>query len=316
MSVSIFVKKLPTIKKLGDRVKRTESTSLAKEVGTWIASFLGLIALMSAAFALLGFGVAVAVGGTFGASVLRVADSPFHCLKLSSIAFIQIFSKANLDESIFPPNMGYELAFVLLAMLGIALFLVMVFLTYSVRRNFFINEAKTNLTKVYSYGANIPVLGKLISAAFLRSNWRGICALPFGLVFGAIGLLTSMALKHALMFPLFLVAIIPILGYNAGKQYFYAATIEPDECIQLVNAKAARRDHERALWAQPALPKATAQKWGATCLVVKKLDNQEITRGRLVIEVPDAVLLYFPQTGESEFIPIKDTRVVKVGSLK
>jgi hypothetical protein len=310
------MRKLPTIKAIRDCGKKAESASLAKEVGTWIAAFLGLIAAISAILALMGFGVAMAAGGTFGASMLRVADSPFHCLKLSSIVFIQVFSKADVDDIFLPANMSYALAFSLFAILGVALFLIAICTTYLVKRKFFVSETKVKVTKAYERSLKIPVLGKLLSPIFWMRNKRGIYALPIGLAFGFLGVIAIKVLKSALMFIPLLVVIIPIVGYTTGKQYFYEATIEPDECVQLINANSARAAYERAQYAQEASPKPKPQKWGATCLVVKKLDNQEIAQGRLVVEIPDAVLLYFPKTGESEFIPIKDARVAKISSLK
>jgi hypothetical protein len=310
------VRKLHTIKTVRDRVERAESTSLTKEVGTWIAASLGLIAFISAALALLGFGVAIAAGGTFGASMLRVADSPFHCLKLSSFVFIQILSRMDANESFLPTDMGYELVFSLLTIVGIALFLALIFLSYLVRRNFFISETKAKVTKAYAARLTTHGLGKLLSSVFWMRNKRGIYALPIGLAFGLLGVIAIKVIKSVLMFIPLLVVIIPIVGYTVGKQYFYEATIEPDECVQLINANSERAAHERARYAQETSPKPKPQKWGATCLVVKKLDNQEIARGRLVVEIPDAVLLYSPKTGESEFIPIKDARVAKISSLK
>lgn len=310
------MRKLPTIKAIRDRGKKAESASIAKEVGTWIAAFLGLIAAISAILALMGFGVAMAAGGTFGASVLRVADSPFHCLKLSSIVFIQIVSKMDADETLLPAGMSYALAFSFFAILGIVLFLIAICMTYLVKRKFFVSETEVKVTKAYERSLKISVLGKLLSPVFWVRNKRGIYALPIGVTFGFLGVLAIKVLKSALMFIPLLVVIIPIVGYTAGKQYLYEATIEPDECVQLIDANAARITYERARFAQEVSPKPKPQKWGATCLVVKKLDNQEIARGRLVVEVPDAVLLYFPKTGESEFIPTKDARVAKISNLK
>jgi hypothetical protein len=141
-------------------------------------------------------------------------------------------------------------------------------------------------------------------------------ALLFGLFVGVAGVFISYVFKALVLFVPVLVVMFPVIGYSAGNRFFYEATIEPRECVSLVNAATSRIKHAQLLGAKDAKPKSGKQEFGVTCVALTKLEGQEVVRGRLALELSDAVILYFPDTGVGEIVPSKDLRTVKVSTLK
>jgi hypothetical protein len=272
--------------------RNVEVPTTTKNIGVAVAATLGLISLAGLAMTLMGFGVAIAAGASFGVSFLRVAESPFQCLKLSSVVFIQLFNTVDAIDS----NLGDTLVFCLSAMVCLLIYLLIQGLMQIRKKN---NTIVRATLSPRDFLKRVPPLGALL----------------FGLGFGAVGVFISHVFKVILLSIPVLIVMFPVIGYNLGNRFFYEATIEPKKCFSLVNAATTRVSYAQSLVEEAAKPKSGRQEYRATCLALTKLDGQEVMRGRLALELSDAVILYFPDTGASEIVPNKDVRTVKVSSL-
>jgi hypothetical protein len=273
-----------------------EKSSTMKDISVTVATAVGVISLAGLVMTLMGFGVAMAAGTSFGVSFLRVAESPFQCLKLSSIVFIQAFNTVDAIEH----DLGDALVFCSVATLGLVLYVLIYGLIRLVKKDEAAVKTKSFVRRARDFLVRMPSSGALL----------------FGLFVGVAGVFISYVFKALVLFVPVLVVMFPMIGYGLGNRFFYEATIEPKECVSLVNAANSRVNRAQSLSAKDVKPKSSKREFGVTCVALTKLDGQEVMRGRLALELSDAVILYFPDTGVGEIVPNKDLRTVKVSTLK
>lgn len=102
-------------------------------------------------------------------------------------------------------------------------------------------------------------------------------------------------------------AVVPMIGMEAGKSHIDAWVIRPSTCFPLAK-------REVRLEARPPMTEAPQKIPAASCVAVAKANSPEI-RGRVVFATFNAIVLYDPETGAVRRVSTGDGTVEVVGEL-
>ena len=94
-----------------------------------------------------------------------------------------------------------------------------------------------------------------------------------------------------------------MLGLNAGVRHIDKYVVGPEQCKALKN-RAGRQ----------AIGKQQEEGTFAECLEVE-VDGIDPVRGRKVFATPSAIVLFDPDSGRAERMPVKGARITLLGKL-
>lgn len=253
------------------------------------------VAATSGFLSLLGYGVALSVNDLliphYGAT-----SSPFEFLQL---AFLALGYMAKRMVAM-PWSRTFDLgsiecnAWVFVAMFALAL---VVYYVAALRRG---GSKRRELSvrqrlRRYFVPAGLPSIGWALSRATVGS----VAATSLGaVIMAAAGLLIYLVLYLGIA----LVALVPMLGLRAGRDYITEYVVAPTSCAPL---------KPRAKLLSSELPSERR----ASCVVVCK-DSTVLGYGRVVFGTSSSLALYDPNTGDAERVPVGDTVIRAVESLE
>jgi hypothetical protein len=299
---------LPSSHRQRNSLPRKESNTPAKRSGTALTTIVATVSLTGVFLSLMGFGVALAFGTRSGVSTLRIAESAFTCLKLSSLAILHAFVEIG-QAVLFPKDdHPYLLTSVVVAIVAMICFVLFVAARASSKT---FSSARTPATR----------LGKWVEIGCYRLNslYRKAPHLFQTTLAGSAGGAFGVAVMHIFLalflVVLFFIVLVPWMGFVVGSDYYFVSVIEPNECLPIVSHSDQK---QRALLAKARRgekPAKVQKPYAAQCIEIRTMDGEEVAKGRLVTELSDAVLLYYPKSGDAEIIPTKDMRIRQIGAL-
>jgi ABC-type multidrug transport system fused ATPase/permease subunit len=255
----------------------------------------GTTAFVSVCLLLLGFGVILGFAETFQLSHSSHAVTIQDYFEASVIGIqfvVHNFAQAikNIPWLDTPPQWRVMMSVCFLV--GV---LLIVFGRNRYLGNFFnrqINKANAWKSKISKTSIAQKMGGVLLFLVFiLPIFWGVIMSLSYLLI--AIVLLS--------------LSLFPSIGINAAQKYADEYVYRPTSCVPHLTQ---REYKERYKSYEQFLGKGSTEKF-ATCVTVQSVDGRKIFKrtGRLVFSTSGAMVLYYPDTGKAERIPLVDMTV-------
>ncbi len=259
--------------------------------GSWTTRLLFIITVSGLALYLLGYGVALSIEDSLNIPSGTVISSSFELLQLATWAVVHLLTNLNavIKKSQLLSTFGYELLkiSVLLALSFFAL-TTLIKVSPAWSRIWIRNQLKILVAK--------PTPADPWSATFSRSV-AVLLAFPAA---AALGVVLWVA---ALIVGIVVLTTLPIIGMSAGNAHIAKYVVEPKQCTPL-----------KSQLVRTAGKKVSNQEVYADCVEVVH-DGKPITKGRVVFGLSEAIVLYAPDTGAVQRVPVKDNIIQSISKL-
>lgn len=264
--------------------KHIESATRANEpsetkhegLSATIARLLALASFSGVVLTLLGYGAALAAEARFGMPRAQFIDSTLDMLDLSAWVILRIVSKGfeAFGDLNFYKKALWELRYVVLILLVVWVLSLTAIYCFDPRAK---KYRRAKVAKRSERGQNEAGF----KYAFRRTWWMpvSIALAPLGMLLGIV----------AIIFAATVLAIVPIVGMNAGKAHIDEFVIKPERCASVINRV---RRIELLATADSA-----RNETGAQCASVTFIEGGRQVKGRVVFALSKALILYDPETG-------------------
>lgn len=237
----------------------------------WFAALAGMVSFGSVCLILLGFGVSLAVERRFGLPHAAVFDSTFELMDLASIAAVELIPSVMRDV------FNGSLPLILYKVLGPVVASIAVLFGVLTLIGWLYEPSKNRTQHLVGATALDRWVGGLTPQRYLwRNALIGLAILLYPLL-SLIGVIAFLLLAAV-------VAIVPILGMDAGNAYIDKWVIAPEKCRPPASAVQPSETLDIN-----ALRQATATRF-AKCVALKK-DKEWLASGRVVLYTSHAVVL-------------------------
>jgi hypothetical protein len=256
-----------------------------------LTTFVTIVSIVGTVLILLGQGVAMAVEAAIPIPHHLLVSSPFDLIELS----IWVITEGFAGWERIPMTPLYLAMLAKLALLifsAWALVLIIYFSRHKLR-------ALWESHLVRAIRAANPQPSRKDGARMLIVKTGGLTA---GLT--AALSLVPVALILLIMTAMSFMALLPLIGFDAGKAYIVGNVLRPKRCAPLLT-------REQILAANKNGAKVEQY---AQCVAISN-DRRRLGRGRVVLTTSSAMILFDPDTGQSWRVPTKDTLVEIVDTL-
>lgn len=274
----------------------SESCSLNKrkekkdqQSSIWIDACLKLVAVGSVIASVLGYGVVIGLASSIGIDHLTVLTGPFDALVLSWPGFISLISSLDKLDVVSILNKSFEKSMPVV-FVSSGLFAVFAFLQRFKwqRRNF----------KTWIHENLIASQGEEIGRSIVKATKGFVGSYLATTLFLISAPLVGMLVIYVVII-IFL--LIPTIGFTAGQAYFHKYILAPEHCAQFPS---------RASFSETKTPVEAA----AACVSITTYENgrSAMHYGRVVLSSSSYMLIYHPDTGLGERIPIANALIQSI----
>lgn len=266
--------------------RRTEAHAsvTAKQGGAWrwLKGAVVVLAALSAVGTLVGYGTARAYDSVFGISYALWFDTPMDLLTLSGDAVAGLL--------VTWPSQMVELDFWRgLARIGV--FVALTVLTLSTAQWAGTSTALSPLRVGVALQLTSTATWLATSQPHFRSNLPRLLALAS--VSGVAGSLSALTGVVLLILGVYVVALLPLVGYAGASLYARAAIVEPVSCISPIAVRL--RGNPGGI--------------GAPCVEVMEPATGSVHAGRLILARGSRVFLYSREEDRAVALTIKDASI-------
>lgn len=248
---------------------------------TWGITIISSISLL---LTLLGYGVALAVETTFGMPHDAAYSSVLDIIGLSAYAMISIvIGIGEIDwSSVFAQTWQASLS---IAFCTFTIICCLVILrARKIQTNLITIQFWRYLARPIKHESN----SHLIYKGAIGSS-----------LFGGLMFISPLLIASLLIFIVTMISAVPIFGIQLGGYYFRKYVVSPTVCEPVRSSNALLQ-----AWSTPRKEKAVPIRT-ATCVALFK-DEAQVASGRVVVSTPTAIVLFEPDTGATQRVPISE----------
>lgn len=263
---------------------------------------IAAVSLFAIALSLLGTGVAMAIESVLGIPHNTVLNSPFDALELSTTAVARGLSHLDFvfNRDIYIDTMLASLPIFGVLVVGCTLLAILYGFLY--RRRFTRGKSDWLAKLLRKPNPTTDSIGLTLQ--------RGALIGAFGVVLLQAGIFIVLIL---MIIAASILAVIPLVGFEAGRAYLYEYAISTEHCIPILD-----RPKRIARWKEDQEIRERGERRnsvpGATCVAIKR-QGSETLYGRVALSTSAAIVLYDPVSGTASRVPITDAIIESVNAL-
>jgi hypothetical protein len=283
--------------------KDESSKASRRSPGELLALAIAVVSLVGVVLSLLGVGVVFSVQSVLGIPHATLLNSAFDALDLSTIAIMEGLSHPYFvfDKEIYVEIWrGSFPIIVVLVVVGWALLAIIVRVLRS--RGPKLTSSHWLVQVLQTPRPRHDSIGLIVRRAIAHGILLFVSA--------PVGILTLLATVFVAASAL---SIVPILGFEAGRDYLQTYVIAAEHCIpvqdrqtRILSEQKDKLRRERGD-ERKSIP-------GATCVTIRQA-NSEVVSGRVAYSTSTAMVLYDPVSGIARRVPIGDAVVESLGAL-
>lgn len=271
--------------------RKGECAEAKPSSGSWSTRLLFIITMIGLALYLLGYGVALSIEDSLNVPSGTVISSSFELLQLATWAVVHLITNLNavVQKSQLLSAFGYDVL-KLSALLAVTFFALTTLIKISPAR------FRTSMQNQFKILVAKPTPADSWHAVTLRS-------LAVLLAFPAAAALGVVVWGAALFVGIVGLTTLPLIGMSAGNAHIAKYVVEPKQCTPL-----------KSQLVRTAGTKGATNEVFADCIAVIH-EGKTIAKGRVVFGLSEAVVLYAPDTGAVQRVPVKDNIIQSISKI-
>lgn len=260
----------------------------------WLSIIALIISSGTATLVLLGYGVSLAAENIFGIPHAALFDSTFELIDLASIAILEILPATleSIRKWDFFVRIYSESGLVILLFAVAWIAVAVVGFLWEPRKTPKGRSSKLERQKTLHWGRSAT------------QYWAGHSFIIFSI---SISPLLSLLVIIFIVSAMTALAVVPIIGMNAGTTYINKWVISPERCVQIQSLN----NRRQIISVKKNIDSTESEERVAQCVEMRK-DDKVIAVGRVIFYTSKAVLLLV-DSGRVQRVPTSDS-IISIAS--